>query len=98
MNRNTTTGDSAVVPETPKLPRGILKQNDVSQKKRRVAFAGSDEQRTSSEEEGDEKQVLNFISFFLMFALYILPLSPLWCFFHFNTEANLPRKLNRLNQ
>lgn len=70
MNRNTTTGDSAVVPETPKLPRGILKQNDVSQKKRRVAFAGSDEQRTSSEEEGDEKQVLNFISFFNVCLIY----------------------------
>lgn len=61
MNRNTTPRDLAVVPETPKLPRGILKQNEVSQKKRRVAFAGSDEQRTSSSEEGDEKQVLNFI-------------------------------------
>lgn len=51
--------ESAVVPETPKQPRSILKQNDVYQKKRRVAFAGSDEQRTSSEEEGDEKQALS---------------------------------------
>lgn len=58
MNRNTTPEDSAMVPETPKLPRGILKQNEVSQEKRRVAFAGSDEQRTSSSEEGDGKQVL----------------------------------------
>ena len=58
MSHNTTPGDSAVVPETPKLPRGILKQNEVSQKKRRGAFAGADEQRTSSSEEGDGKQVL----------------------------------------
>ncbi|PFX31525.1 Synaptonemal complex protein 1 [Stylophora pistillata] len=46
--------DSAVVPETPKQPRGILKLNDVSQKKRRVAFTTSGEQTLSSEEE-DEK-------------------------------------------
>jgi len=55
-----------VVPETPKLPRGILRQNDVSQKKRRVAFAGSDEQPTSSSEEGDEKQV--FFDLYIYFA------------------------------
>lgn len=60
--------DSAVVPETPKQPRGILKQNDVSQKKRRVAFAGSYEQHTSSSEEGDGKQASK------VFTLHILPL------------------------
>ena len=45
---------SAVVPETPKQPRGILKQNDSSQKKRRVAFAGSGEPHSSSSEDNEE--------------------------------------------
>lgn len=51
--------DSSVVPETPKQPRGILKLNDVSQKKRRVAFTTSGEQTLSSEEE-DEKHTKVF--------------------------------------
>lgn len=45
---------SAVVPETPKLPRGILKQNEANQKKRRVVFAGSTEARSPTSEENDE--------------------------------------------
>ena len=44
----------AVVPETPKQPRGILKQNDFNQKKRRVVFAGSDEPHLSSSEDDGE--------------------------------------------
>ena len=47
----------AVVPETPKQPRSILKQNDFGQKKRRVVFAGSDEPHSSSED--DDEKVLN---------------------------------------
>ena len=66
--------DTAVVPETPKQPRGILKQNDVYQKKRRVAFAGSDEQRTSSEEEEKEKKSLKASK---VSKFYILCLSTL---------------------
>jgi len=81
MSRNTTPGDSAVVPETPKLPRGILRQNDVSQKKRRVAFAGSDEQPTSSSEEGDEKQV-----FFALYIFYLCHPCGVFFSFHFNTK------------
>ena len=50
----TTPQASAVVPETPKHPRGILKQNDISQKKRRVVFAGSDEPYSSSSEDDGE--------------------------------------------
>ncbi|CAH3104597.1 unnamed protein product [Pocillopora meandrina] len=46
--------DSAVVPETPKQPRGILKLNEAFQKKRRVAFTTAGEQ-----EEGDEKYTFN---------------------------------------
>lgn len=68
LNHNTveaTPQDSAVVPETPKQPRGILKQNDVIQKKRRVAFAASDEQHTSSSEEGDDKETLNLTKVFI---------------------------------
>lgn len=98
MHHNTveaTPGDSAVVPETPKQPRGILKQNDVHQKKRRVAFAGSDEQRTSSSEEGDQKQVLNLTKIFTFISL---PLSTSFCFFHFNTDAKIRFILHRLKQ
>jgi len=55
-----------VVPETPKQPRGILKQKEVSQKKRRVVFAGSDELHlSSSEEEGNELSLTKVISFLL---------------------------------
>lgn len=50
----TTLEAAAVVPETPKQPRGILKQNDFSQKKRRVVFAGSGEPHSSSS--GDEEE------------------------------------------
>ncbi|RMX58607.1 hypothetical protein pdam_00006430 [Pocillopora damicornis] len=46
--------DSAVVPETPKQPRGILKLSEAFQKKRRVAFTTAGEQ-----EEGDEKYTFN---------------------------------------
>lgn len=54
----TTPQASAVVPETPKHPRGILKQNDINQKKRRVVFAGSDEPHDSSSSEDDGENVL----------------------------------------
>lgn len=90
------TMDSAVVPETPKEPRGILKQNDVSHKKRRVAFAGSDEQRTSSSEEGDEKQVLNLIKVFLPFIFCLC--HPCDAFSIFNADAKLQCILYRLKQ
>ena len=50
----TTPQAPAVVPETPKQPRGILKQNDFSQKKRRVVFAGSDGPHSSSSEDDGE--------------------------------------------
>lgn len=45
---------SAVVPETPKLPRGILKQNEANHKKRRVVFAGSTEARSPTSKENEE--------------------------------------------
>lgn len=51
--------DSAVVPETPKQPRGILKLNEAFQKKRRVAFTTAGEQ-----EEGDEKYTFNLTKVF----------------------------------
>ena len=55
--------DSAVVPETPKQPRGILKVNDAFQKKRRVAFTTAGEQALSLEE-GDEKYTFNLTKVF----------------------------------
>ena len=63
--KETTPQPPAVVPETPKQPRSILKQNDFNQKKRRVVFAGSDEQHLSSSEEDDK--VLNLTKVFLFF-------------------------------
>lgn len=78
--------DSAVVPETPKQPRGILKQNDVYQKKRRVAFVGSDEQRTSSEEEGDEKQALKVTKVFTLIFIFCLCKS-YFVFSRFTTDT-----------
>ena len=63
----TTPQPPAVVPETPKQPRSILKQNDFNQKKRRVVFAGSDEQHSSSSEEDDK--VLNLTK--VIFSLFI---------------------------
>ncbi|XP_015760690.1 PREDICTED: uncharacterized protein LOC107339871 [Acropora digitifera] len=45
---------SAVVPETPKLPRGILKQNEANHKKRRVVFAGSTEARSPTSKANEE--------------------------------------------
>ena len=55
----------AVVPETLKQPRSILKQKDFSQKKRRVMFAGSDELHfSSSEEDENELNLTKVITFF----------------------------------
>ena len=67
--KETTPQPPAVVPETPKQPRSILKQNDFNQKKRRVVFAGSDEQHLSSSEEDDK--VLNLTKVFLFFFHFI---------------------------
>ena len=65
-NRVVETTPAAVVPEVSKQPRGILKQADPSLKKRRVVFAGSDEQRSSSSGEENDKpfQVTGFIFYF----------------------------------
>lgn len=87
--------DTAVVPETPKQLRGILKQNDVYQKRRRVAFAGSDEQRTSSEEEEKEKQSLKVTKVSKFYILCLSTVVFLICYQHIHGGLSFAGKKKR---